>query len=342
MVGSLSNPRRLVVRRCGACLVAFLGVTWAGSPLCAFETDQYLAADVELADSAGAINDFINSNVELVLDRVNGRNPEELECEDLPPRIYRRLFQNMLSSRLRRFVKTSGEIDRFPSDDVGGFGYTRRSIYRRPAFPFIVPLSRTIQVGEVRFGIDKFGHVFGFGRRYYTRYRKHLQRGLSEEEALRRVVGWGLMMERYFVGGYADGVFSYADLEANFQGLRLARGLCEGPRPHLEQSDGLWRLTRVIELQNYVNHDFDESINNNHYVGHRWTQVRPMLVKSYCSSFVSGEMRPAKRTDPSLSARIVAAHFSSKGREPQQRHSLTALCDPNRGSKRESVEIAAH
>ncbi len=309
----------------------------AAVPASAFETDQYLAASADLADAAPVINEFINHNAELVLERVNHRGGR-VACEELPPKIYRRLFRNMLSSRLRRFVKTSERIDRFPGDHVSGFQYNRQSIYRRPSFPFVVPLSRTIRVGDVHFGIDKFGHIFGFGRRYYGRYHRHLRNGMNEEEALRKVVGWGMMMERYFVGGIADGVFSYADLEANYQGLELARSFCEGPRPHLERRDGSWMLARPIELERYVNHDFDESVNNNHYVGHRWRQVRPMLVGRYCEPFERGEIVPDVRPrSASFSARLVAERFASKGRQRQRLHSLVAVC----GAARQTAELAA-
>lgn len=200
-------------------LLAFLVL--GASAVRAFETDQYLALDAEIADSSEAVNAFLNAELELFL---AGPKADRLGCRELPPRFYRHLFQGLLASRLQNFLKNAPSIDLFP-DDIGYREHLRRSVYRRPSFPYVLPLSPTIRIGEVRFGLDKFGHLFGFGRRYYKHYLRRRARGDSEEEALRTAVRRGLQQERLFVGGWADGVFSYGDLEANFQGMELARAL---------------------------------------------------------------------------------------------------------------------
>ncbi len=243
-------------------------------PLLPFETDQYLALDAEIVDSADAVNAYLNRTLEVFLDRPSvGR----LECRQIPPRFFRYLFRGLPASRLQKFLKSDAAIDLFP-DGLGYREHLRKSIYRKPLFPYVLPLSPTIRIGEIRFGLDKFGHIFGFGRSYYKRYIRKRERGVGEEEALRAVILRGLHFERFFVGGVADGVFSYGDLEANYQGLRLARDFCEGERPIVKKVGGRWRPARGIDLRGVVTPLFDESYNNNHYPGQRWRRVRPILV----------------------------------------------------------------
>jgi hypothetical protein len=317
--------------RVGAVLV-LAAVLLVASRLEAFETDQYLALESSLADSAVPINHYLNAQIEVVLERINAQK-RPLRCEEIPPRVYRRLFQNLLSSRLKRFLNRSPEIDRFPSDDVGYWRYLKESVYRKPMFPFILPLAATLQVGEVRVGIDKFGHMFGLGRRYYLRYQRGRRRGLGEEEALSRVIEWGLRLEKVLVGGLSDGVFSFGDLEANFQGMRLAREMCEGNRPYLERRGGSWALARQVDVRNYVNPGMDESFNTNYYPRGRWKKVRPILASEYCrklqSPIVRARVERYREIDePNVSRRVVADYFSQRGRDPQREHSVASICGP--------------
>ncbi|MCP4202324.1 MAG: hypothetical protein GY769_10360 [bacterium] len=310
--------------------VGALAVFWqvASGPALAFETDQYLALEAELVDSAEPVNAYLNAELEAFLARPAA---DRLSCRQIPPRFYRHLFQGLLASRLQKFLKSNPAVDLYPKG-VGYREHLRRSVYRKPAFPYVLPLSPTIRIGEVRFGLDKFGHLFGFGRRYYKQYSRLRARGRSEEEAIRAVVRRGLHQERLFVGGWADGVFSYGDLEANYQGMELARRFCRGESPLLERSDRQWHRRRMIDLREYVTPSFDESYNNNHYPAPRWKKVRPILVAEYCDRFfspiVQARMRRYEAIDrPNPSKRIIAEYFARKGRSPQQRQSMDAICN---------------
>lgn len=297
-------------------------------PVLAFETDQYLALDEQIADSAFAVNAYLNQELETFLSRpATG----QLSCRQIPSRFYRHLFQGLLASRLQKYLKSDSAIDLFP-DDLGYREHLRRSVYRRLSFPYVLPLSPTIRIGEVRFGLDKFGHLFGFGRRYYKHYVRLRARGGSEEEAVRAVVRRGLHQERLFVGGLADGVFSYSDLEANYQGMELARHFCHGESAYIERSSSRWSVRREIDLRTYVTPSFDESYNNNHYPRPRWNKVRPILVAEYCDRFFSPAIQARmKRYEvidrPNPSKQIIDEYFERKGRNPQQRQSMDSICE---------------
>lgn len=309
-------------------------VLLAATPAVALETDQYLAWSTELEDSAPAIDRYLDGQLALVLGRVN-RAPAAVACPEIPVRFFRRLAPSLVYSRIRGMLGEDPGVDRFPDRDVGYLGYLRDSIYRRPTWPFVLPMSRVVRVGDVYTGADKLGgHLFGFGRRYYLRYRRLQERGVAEEEAVRRVLAWGYRVERTLVGGLADGVFSPADLEANYRGLLLARSFCEGERPLVERRGGRWRAVRGIGIRSWVTPYFDETFNPSFYVGYRWRKVREPLAE-HCAGYQRPGTRRrlagyARRAAPSRSQALVAERLR-RGSAALLAHSVRAVCPAAEG-----------
>lgn len=288
------------------------------APARALETDQFLVWEVGLTDATPRVNAFLNGELAAVLEEVSEKQPA-LGCAAVVDRFYRRLVPALLvRSRIRRFLNTDVDVDRFPAREVGYFGYLEQSVYRRPAWPYLLPMARTVRIGGVDVGIDKVaGHMFGFGRRYHRRYQRLRERGAPEDEAMRRVIRRGVHNELTLVGALTDGVFSRADLEANYRGLLLARDLCEGPAPLLRAAAGGWRQDRLIDLADYVNPLLDETFNLNLHAGYRWRRVRDLLA-SYCPArrtpAVDERMRRYQATSPtSLSQEVVQEHLEIRG-----------------------------
>ncbi len=337
MAAALANlaflPKRALRTAALAPATALVTLAFAAAaPATALESDQYLAWGVELEDSAAPLNEFVNTAAERVLARVNRGHPESTPCEVLPRKIFRRLARNMVFSRLREFVVSDPRIDVHPGREVGYFGHLRRSIFRRVAFPFLMPLARTIRVGEVYLGVDKLGHMVGLsGRAYYRSYLRARRQGASESEAIERATRWGLRVESTLTGGLTDGVFSHADLEANFRGLMLARDLCRGEPPFLVLEDGSWRLARPIDLREYVNPLFDESYNPSRFSGWRWKRVAPILAEEYCPRLSSPEVEARlegyRAAEPaSLSRQIIAERFAARGGDKREEQAIERLC----------------
>lgn len=300
------------------------------APATGFETDQYLTWGHELKDSTKRVNRHLNREIKSALRDINRRQPPLTDCLEVPELVYLKLFPGLLSPRFRELLKADSRVARFPAD-LGYREYLESSIYRKPAFPFLLPMSQTISVADVRFGLDKIGHFFGFGRRYYVRYLRAVRRGLDEEAAMRKVIIWGLRLEMILVGGLSDGIFSYADLEANFQGLMLALDFCHGDDPLLTHSGDGWRLQREVDLRDYITPRFDEAYNNNHYRPTRWKKIRPILKREYCARRslrqVAQMLRGYRDRDrPSFSHAVVAEYFANRGLNLQHEQSLAAVC----------------
>lgn len=300
---------------CAAILVFFAPPALGG------ETDQYLVWGVELEDSAPAINRYINEQIELYLESFNRDHNDPGDAFEVTYGAFCHLFRGLHASKLRNFLQHSGEIDRYPPKTVSFWQYQNMSIYRGRSFPYILPMSRTIRVGEVYCGIDKFAHFFGFGRRSYSRYLRLRDRGLSEGAALEQVVRRSIWWENATVGKLVDGIFSYADIEASFQGCLLARDLCSGENPNLAWVDNEWRLVRPIDIRDYVTPDFDESYNPNHYWALRKRFVLPLLAEEYAGKLsepaVQERFAVYRRLTPSLSARAIQRQIEEDDTSPR-------------------------
>jgi len=306
------------VRAVLLCLAALAVHT---SPAFPGETDQFLVWGVELEDSAPAINRYINEQAARYLETYNRECNGPGDPVDVSNGVFRHLFRGIHASKLRNWLQHSDEIDRFPPKSVSFWEYQNMSIYRGRSFPYILPMSRTVRVGDVYFGIDKFSHFFGFGRRSYNRYLTLRDRGLSEEEALDGVIRRSIWWENTFVGKLVDGIFSHADIEASFQGMRLARDLCKGEQPYIAYADGEWKLVRKIDLRDYITPDFDESYNPCHYWALRKRFVLPLLASEYrdrlASPQVSDRFAKYRRHEASLSVRMIRERFEGWGNDFQ-------------------------
>ncbi len=309
----------------------------------ATETDQFLVWGVELADSSEQLNQFINQEFERKLARLN-RGDRQRPCEAVPGRLYRRAFSSLFSSRLRRFVENS-DIEWYPRRGVSYWEYRSQSVFRRSVFSFFIPMARTVRIGDVYLGVDKLAHMFGIGRRYYIHYRGQ-RRKLTSDEAQRKTVVWGLKMERFFLGGYAEGIISHADLEANFQGLRLAMDMCEGDDPYLVAGDDGWQFSRPIDLRDYVNPAFDESYNSNHYFRFQWRVVQPILQEEYCPRYDNEEVqrrltRYRQIDTGSLSREVIAQQYEKVGHRSPKLFAVDHLCTDEGEKHMQSAEQKA-
>jgi hypothetical protein len=124
--------------------------------------------------------------------------------------------------------------------------------------------SPVIRMGGFVIGSDKLGHFFAEGYDYFKRVYLH-------DAAIDRALRYGEFTERLFFGGTMTGVYSYADLVANFNGMRFWAHLTgrypdilgggSAPKPYVECRDNHWVKTGHFSWANYVDAAWDEGIN---------------------------------------------------------------------------------
>lgn len=301
----------------------------AASSSRALEVDPYLAWLADIPDSIDALNAYTNAILSGHLQVLNEKRRPPTECTAVADSVLTHFHATVLTRRRAlAFIKRSPEIATWK--DGGWITAVRRSYYQDLPPLYVSSIAATIDLNGIRLSIDKIGHFFAFGRRYAQRYRRAVAAGATHEEALRAVVLWGVRKENGFVGKKIDTIFSHADLEANYQGFRFARDLCEGPAPFVRREGGRWVLDRDVDLRDYVTPAFDEGYNNNHFTKLGWRLVRSELSE-YCELLHDPKVLARLRyydsfPGPSESQVIIRQAFAARGKDPQARHSLERLC----------------
>jgi len=133
-------------------------------------------------------------------------------------------------------------------------------------------LSAVVRVDDALVGVDKFGHFLVEGWDYF-------ETAVLDGEGALGAMDWGEKSERTYFGSLTTGVYSHADLVANFEGMRFwLRLVGRAPDPleagrHANRpyavcrrrfwiaGERAWHLAREIDLDNYVSPMWDEAVN---------------------------------------------------------------------------------
>ena len=115
-----------------------------------------------------------------------------------------------------------------------------------------------------------------------------MEKGQSLEQALE----FGRMQERTYYGYDTTGVFSHADLVANFNGLRFWMALTpngklglddpltgEKLKPYFKCQDGKWSLVREFDWMEYIDHGWEEHINCSNFKGEKNQNIISKNIK---------------------------------------------------------------
>lgn len=241
----------------------FCQIIWAA------ETDTFTDRHDVLIDSAEALNAMANDAVTSSIEQVNliGKGCIEASLyQEL-----RKYFGNHTNSTLVvDFSKSRGpDLRHILLDDsiyknwsswdgLGmGFGPARKSG---------LTMSPVVRIGEQLIGTDKLEHMFGQGFRYF-------ERNYLDGKGAKTAVKFGIGFEKTILGGnkLGNGVFSYGDLSANFNGMRfwnhmlLLREDVLGPEhshgPYIACQDNRWVQAAKIDFRHYIDDSMDEAIN---------------------------------------------------------------------------------
>lgn len=245
-------------------------VALAPSKAAANETDPWYAWVHPPRDGTEALNRAINERFEYGLSFTNG----DMTCRQAAARMTNSMrtaafffFLGDLSTwKVDYSPRTASEY--FNSSSTNG---AYRHIYG------LMPLDPAMRSGDILFGTDKLGHFFTNGLRHYDTYVEARKEGADDDEAMRRAIEDGIREEKTWLGLYPSGIFSFADLEANYQGLRFFRELCDGDSPALilvddkaddkagKDGEKKWTLRTPFDIQRYVSPCWDEAYRPNYF-----------------------------------------------------------------------------
>ena len=267
----------------------------------AAEVDNVTARHIELEDVLDDINAIINTRISEGVDKANaGRvviddiegievitRHDDCDVDDLYAELRKSLFQSLTAS----WGLKGYDFDLQMRQLLSGRTYSLSlsdSIYRDISYLEgfslnLKELSDVANIGGQRVGLDKLGHFFSEGWQYFEISR---QAGAGLDDAL----DWGSGKEAGLFGYTTTGVFSYADLVANFNGWRFwnrvllkqrdpLSGIIERlfDRPYVTCNIQIvdsfrqfrlvraWQLNRQFELGDYIDAMWDEANNCNSY-----------------------------------------------------------------------------
>ncbi|HMJ08312.1 MAG TPA: hypothetical protein VK468_04865, partial [Pyrinomonadaceae bacterium] len=130
------------------------------------------------------------------------------------------------------------------------------------------------------------------GYKYYKIRKRAMLRGDSEKTAASKAVSWGRTAERTYYGTLVSGVFSNADLCANYAGMRFYEGLTAPVRignierpPTVRLKNGKWELSaawRAEILKPFISGHFNEAFNPSLFIPGLRSSVRRIVKKRNC------------------------------------------------------------
>ena len=237
-------------------------------PAHAAEIDSVTSRSQELDDSRRAINatinDFLRAGVERANERGEGCDEKEL-YRSLRKTISSPFIGHFLAERLNEDERLDSRRVRFSESIYRDLGlFDAISVHLKD-------LSAVVRLDDHLVGVDKIGHFFVEGWEYFE--IAHL-----DGEGIEAAIGWGERAERTYFGFVTTGIYSYADLAVNFDGMRFwlrVLGQQKDPlrkgwlanRSYVKCSKRLWsrepywRVRRGFDLGDYVNGAWDEGMN---------------------------------------------------------------------------------
>jgi hypothetical protein len=242
----------------------------------AYETDQYNNRLEPIADSREPLNEQVNLTIAAIAEGWTGSRNDSRFVDQ----VYFRIGGRHWVDKLERWAMKSPEVERLSTP-------RRESVYAghpiwatRVAAMFGV--GPTIKVNGVLIGSDKLGHFLSQGRKYWRRFQKNEDEALSAEHSA--------YTERALFGQMTTGVYSNADLVANYEGHRFYRSLFEdnivpGKPAILSWQDNGWVVQRPFDFADHVNAYWDEAINVNHFDTLLYPHMRERLTE-HCDTYL--------------------------------------------------------
>ena len=266
-----------------------------------YETDPYTGRSQALADSLAELDREVNAAIDAV---VASWSHGEDEWRFVTA-VYRRIGGLHYVDRLERWAMESPEVERI--ELARGEALMNDFPVLAARFGRIVRIGPIINVNGVYMGTDKIGHFLSQGRKFYKRYR----RLGNEEQAMRRSV----TTERGVFGALTTGIYSNADLVANYEGYRFYRGLFHdavvADKPAILRWEGDRPVRqRAFTWADHVNAFWDEALNPNVYAKPLVPYVERRLL-ALCDDFSA---RPERYRVPA--AVDLSARYRNAGLRP--------------------------
>lgn len=293
-------------------LVSMLGIHPAAHY--AFETDQYNLPHEPLVDVGDEVTEHVEQQLLIVIDNLNREIAARKRCVETTSERLKGCGSLAKETEKLEYLRSNRALaddfadviagDNLSTTKFGSWMYKHKfrsqpdrykTSYGHSIFILnpanYATMSPTVRLYGVEFGIDKLEHFFQQGYQYYEIERKALEKGATPDAAVKKAVSWGKKTERTYYGLLTSGVYSKADLAANYAGMRFYHRLASSVRigdatlaPLAILDDGFWKRNPQSSpdtlLKPFVSQHLNEAFNPSAF---RFTLVRSVrrAVRKY-------------------------------------------------------------
>lgn len=202
------------------------------------EIDSFTTRNIVLPDARKAVNRIINERIAEGIAQANAiADSEGCDEETLYTELRKAIFQSFTAS----WGLKGYSLDKQLRQQLSEYSYQlslNDSIYRDldylEAFSLnLKELSDVIRLDGHLIGIDKFGHFFAEGWQYF-------EMTTEDGKSLAEAMAWGREQEQGKFGYTTTGIFSFADLTANFNGWRFWNNVLGKQADPIKGTFGNW------------------------------------------------------------------------------------------------------
>jgi len=247
-------------------LIVLLSVLFS-SQIYSAEVDQFTNRHEKLSDVSEIVNTLANTHVRDALKKLKNQNAgcdEEKLYEEL-----REIFANHSNGSLTITILENPQIEKrvttFKNSVFREWTIFDGLVMSSPIFKNSgLTISPLVRMGDQVVGTDKFEHMFGRGFQYFTNY-------YLKKKDFPTTVKRGIRDEKIIFGGskFTNGVFSYSDLSANFNGMRFWNHMLQlredvigqNIGPYISCQNNAFVQNKEIDFRNYFDESMDEGIN---------------------------------------------------------------------------------
>ena len=239
----------------------------------ASEIDSFTRKYEALPDSSLAIDSLANKHLDKALKQANSEGSCSMKSHGSKRKLTKILREHfniiLFKGQYMQNVMTSKEVVRrmIPRKDSIYQYHTKTDGYLlvRPAADRDgIGMGEMMQYKNLYIGTDKIEHLFGRGYIYYYEH-------YFNKKSIESVLETSAREEKQLLGGmwFETGIFSYADLVANFNGIRFwndflkenADLLGRELEPVVKCQNGKWVVNRAITFEHYLDDGVDETLN---------------------------------------------------------------------------------
>lgn len=228
------------------------------------EIDSFSAIKDNPKESSGRLNEITNN---LLIDALVETNSlSDCSQKQLYKSLIKRLKGNVIAGPIEEYINDVDDpLVEKSKVNLKSSIYSSLSFFQAP----LLRLTKTslgsvvkinINDNDLFIGSDKFGHFFTEGYVYY-------KKAILKKKGIAKTLKWGMRTERGKFGLKTTGVYSYADLAANYKGMNFWKNIVSSElnKPYFRCDGTSFIQIKKFDWRDYIDHAWDETLNCNRY-----------------------------------------------------------------------------